>query len=221
MTVFNVSAETIKPPVVVNDDGTTTVNQPPTERGDFLPPDLVDLAKFDPRLKLDIRYATTNNFAGEQVYGEPRAFLQKPAAEALKRVHDGLREKGFGLVIYDGYRPWSVTKKFWDITAQEQKEFVANPAYGSRHNRGCAVDLGLIDLKTSAPAEMPTDYDEFTPRAYPTYEGGTELSRRNRDILRRAMEAEGFKVYKSEWWHFDFQGWEKYRIMDVGFGEIQ
>lgn len=193
---------------------------PPTETGDFLPPDLVDLASFDPRLRLDIRYATTANFTGIQVYPEPRAYLQRPAAEALKRIHDRLIPQGFGLIIYDGYRPWSVTKLFWDVTPPEQREFVADPARGSRHNRGCAVDLTLLDLQTNLPAEMPTDYDEFTHRAYPAYDGGTALSRQNREILRRAMEADGYAMYAYEWWHFDFQGWERYRIMDVGFSEI-
>lgn len=210
-------AETIPPAIVINDDGTTTVNQPPVETGEFYKPDLVDLARFDPRFILDIRYATTNNFTGEQMYPEARALLQRPAAEALKRAHDRLRVQGYGMIIYDAYRPWSVTKKFWDVTSQDKKEFVADPARGSRHNRGCAVDISLYDIKTSQPVAMPTDYDEFTERAYPTYAGGTEESRRHREILRAAMEAEGYKVYVSEWWHFDFPGFEKYRIMDLPF----
>lgn len=192
----------------------------PFETGDFLPSDLVDLASYDPRLRLDIRYATPANFTGMQVYPEPRAFLQRPAAEALRRIHDGLLAEGFGLIIYDGYRPWSVTSLFWDVTPAHQKEFVADPARGSRHNRGCAVDLTLLDINTGLPAEMPTDYDEFTHRSYPSYDGGTELSRQNREVLRRAMEAEGFSMYAYEWWHFDFQGWERYRIMDIPFAEI-
>lgn len=216
------SAQTdvIRPEVVTQDDGTTTVLQPPLEQGNMLKPDLVELDKFDPRVILDVRYATTNNFAKEQVYPEPRAFLQRPAAEAMKRAHDKLREQGYGLIVYDAYRPWSVTKKFWDITPQDKKEFVADPAIGSRHNRGCAVDVSLYDIKTSKPVEMPTDYDEFTERAYPTYSGGSEASRKHRDILRAAMESEGFKVYPAEWWHFDFKGFERYPIMDIGFDEV-
>lgn len=215
------TGQIVPPPTVTADNRTTTALEPPRETGDFLPPDLVDLAQFDPRIKLDVRYATKNNFAGEQVYPEPRVFLQRPAAEALKRVQDDLQNKGFGLLVYDGYRPWSVTRRFWDITPPEKREFVADPAKGSRHNRGCAVDLSMVDIKTSAPVEMPTDYDEFTERAYPSYAGGTEQSRKNRDILRRAMEAHGFKVYPSEWWHFDYPGWEKYRIMDIPFSAIE
>ena len=218
---FVATADVQPPPVVVNDDGTTTVERPPVESGDFLKPDLVDLHKFDPRVMLDIRYATADNFAKQQVYKEPRAFLQRPAAEALRRAHDRLQAQGYGLIVYDAYRPWSVTKIFWDITPQSQKDFVADPAKGSRHNRGCAVDISLYDLKTSKPVEMPTDYDEFTDRAYPTYAGGTEAGRKHREILRAALEAENFKVYAFEWWHFDFQGWERYPIMNVGFGEIE
>ncbi len=214
-------AKVHRPPVVVNDDGTTTVNQPPVETGDFLKPDLVELVDHDPRYILDVRYATTNNFAGEQVYPEPRAFLQRPAAEALKRAHERVRAQGYGVIVYDAYRPWSVTKKFWDITPQDKKEFVADPASGSRHNRGCAVDISLYDLKTSKPVEMPTEYDEFTERAYPSYAGGSEESRKHREILRAAMEAEGFKVYPAEWWHFDFQGWERYPIMNLSFEELE
>ena len=207
------------PPVIVNDDGTTTVERPPVETGDYHQPDLVELNRFDPRLIMDIRYATPDNFARRQVYPSARAFLQRPAAEALKRAHDVLQAQGYGMIIYDGYRPWSVTKIFWDITPQSQKDFVADPARGSKHNRGCAVDLSLYDLKTSRPVEMPTDFDEFTERAYPTYSGGTEASRRHRQILRQAMESAGFKNYEYEWWHFDFPGYEKYRIMNVSFEE--
>ncbi len=218
---FAVRAGVTQPAIVVNDDGTTTVNAPPVETGEFYKSDLVDLAAFDPRVLLDIRYATTNNFTGEKVYSEGRAFLQRPAAEALKRAHDRLQAQGFGLIIYDAYRPWSVTKIFWDITSQDKKEFVADPARGSRHNRGCAVDISLYDVATSRPVAMPTEYDEFTERAYPTYPGGTDESRRHREILRGAMEAQGFKIYPSEWWHYDFPGFEKYRIMNLPFSEIK
>jgi len=215
----NAAAAVEQPPIIVNDDGTTTVNQPPRETGEFRRPDLVELVRFDPRLVLDIRYATTNNFTGEQVYPQARAFLQRPAAEALKRANDHLHAQGYGIAVYDGYRPWSVTKKFWDITPQEKKDFVADPASGSRHNRGCAVDITLVDLKTSQPVEMPTDYDEFTKRAYPTYSGGTEASRKHREILRAAMEAEDFLVYPYEWWHFDYKDFKKYPIMNLTFEE--
>lgn len=207
--------------VVILDNGSTSVNSRPHESGPFKRTDLVELKRMDPNLVLDIRYATANNFSGRPMYREARAFLQRPAAEALKRVHRRLRGQGYGLIVYDGYRPWSVTKHFWDITPEEKKEFVADPALGSRHNRGCAVDLSLLDLATSRPVEMPTDYDDFTSRSYPGYAGGTERSRRNRDLLRKAMEAEGFSVYPTEWWHFDYRGWQRYPILDVPFDRVR
>ena len=195
--------------------------RPPQERGDFKESDLVELIKLDPTFKLDIRYATDNNFVGRPVYTEARAFLQRPAALKLVEVSKELKPLGYGLMIFDGYRPWQVTKTFWDITSEENKKFVANPKNGSRHNRGCAVDLTLYDLATGKEIEMTGYYDEMTDRSYPDYAGGTEEQRHMRDLLRGKMEAHGFKVYEYEWWHFDFQGWENYRIGNIPFSEIE
>lgn len=193
--------------------------KPPVERGPFRKPDLVELIKLDPTLRLDIRYSSSNNFLGRPVYTEARAFLQRPAALALMRVNLKLRRKGFGLVIFDGYRPWSVTKIFWDATPEEKRDYVADPRKGSRHNRGCAVDLTLFDLKTGQEVKMPSDFDDFSERAHPDYQGGTPEERRNRDLLRAAMEAEGFTVYENEWWHFDYKDWKKYAILNISFRE--
>lgn len=196
------------------------VPRPPQEEGDFLPNDLVELAKLDATIKLDVRYATANNFAGQVFYKEGRAFLQRPAAEALVRAHRKLRKQGFGLMIHDGYRPWQVTRMFWDMTPVEKRAFVADPSQGSRHNRGCAIDLTLYHLKSGLAAGMPSGYDEMSERAHPNYSGGTPQQRRNRDLLRKAMEAEGFTVYENEWWHFDYKDWRRYRINDVAFDQI-
>jgi D-alanyl-D-alanine dipeptidase len=193
----------------------------PKEKGNFRKPELVELVKLDPTIKLDIRYAASNNFLGRPVYKEARAFLQRPAAEALARANRKLREKGYGLLVFDGYRPWSVTKLFWDSTPQDKKQFVANPSQGSRHNRGCAVDLTLYDLRTGEEVEMPSAYDEFSDRAYPNYSGGTQEQRRMREMLREAMEAEGFTVYEFEWWHYDYKDWKKYPIIDISFDQIK
>jgi D-alanyl-D-alanine dipeptidase len=195
--------------------------QPPVERREFLRPDLVELVKIDPTIKLDIRYATNRNFLSTPVYEEARAFMQRPAAEAVARASQKLHEKGFGLMIYDAYRPWYVTKIFWDATPPENHKFVADPAEGSRHNRGCAVDLTLYDLKTGEAVPMTGLYDEMSERSYPNYKGGTEEERRNRETLRSAMEAEGFTVYEYEWWHFDFKGYEKYPILNLKFSELE
>lgn len=195
-------------------------SRPPVEAGPFKTPDLVEIVRVDPTVKLDVRYATANNFLGRPVYRQARAFLQREAADALARASARLREQGYGVVVFDGYRPWSVTKIFWDETPVEKRDFVADPAKGSRHNRGCAVDLTLYDLKTGAQVEMPSGYDEFTERAAPDYGGGTAESRRLRDLLRAAMEAEGFTVYEHEWWHFDYRSWREYPILDVPFEEV-
>ena len=195
--------------------------RPPKEGGNFLESDLVELTRLDSTFRLDVRYATTNNFMGEQFYSQARAFLQRPAARALLRVQQALRKRGYSLLIHDAYRPWYVTKMFWDATPQAQREFVADPAKGSRHNRGCAVDLSLFDLETGRPVEMVSGYDEFSHRAYPGYAGGTSLQRWYRALLRREMEAEGFKVFESEWWHFDFRDWRKYQIGTATFEELR
>lgn len=192
----------------------------PREKGNFRKPELIELIKLDPTFKLDIRYAKSNNFLGRPVYDQPRAFLQRPAAQALARANRKLREKGYGLLIFDGYRPWAVTKLFWDSTPQEKKRFVADPSQGSRHNRGCAVDLTLFDLRSGEEVEMPSGYDEMTDRAYPNYPGGTQEQRRMREMLRDAMESEGFTVYEFEWWHFDYKDWKQYTILDISFDQI-
>jgi D-alanyl-D-alanine dipeptidase len=193
---------------------------PPEEEGDFRLSDLAELGVLDSTIVLDIRYATTNNFMGEVFYSEPKAFLQRPAAEALVRAHHWLGERGYGLLIHDGYRPWYVTKMFWDATPEELRIFVANPANGSRHNRGCAVDLTLYDLETGSPVTMTGGYDEMSPRSYPDYPGGTARQRWHRELLREAMEAQGFTVYEAEWWHFDYQDWSSYRIGNERFEEL-
>jgi D-alanyl-D-alanine dipeptidase len=193
---------------------------PPHEAGPFRAPDLVELQSLEPAIRLDIRYATANNFAGRAVYTEARAFMQRPAAEALVRAHRALKDTGFGLLVFDGYRPWQVTKLFWDITPPSRREFVADPAKGSKHNRGCAVDLSLYDLSTGGEVAMPSEYDEMSPRAYPTYDGGTAQARARRDLLRAAMEREGFAVESNEWWHFNYKDWTEYAILDIPFREI-
>jgi D-alanyl-D-alanine dipeptidase len=194
--------------------------QPPREQGRFRTPELVELVKLDPTIKLDIRYATTNDFLGTPVYTQARAFLQRPAAEALVRAHQELKAQGYGLIIHDGYRPWYVTEIFWTATPDDKKIFVANPATGSNHNRGCAVDLSLYDLQTGKEVKMPSGYDEMTERAYADYAGGTAEERARRVLLRRAMEEQGFKVNPTEWWHFDYKDWKEYPIQNVKFEDL-
>jgi CubicO group peptidase (beta-lactamase class C family)/D-alanyl-D-alanine dipeptidase len=196
--------------------------QPPVENlQDRRQSELVDLAPLDRTIKLDIRYASDNNFMGSVFYKQARAFMQKPAAEAVVRVHKRLKQRGLGLLIHDAYRPWHVTKMFWDATPEKFKNFVANPKNGSRHNRGFAVDITLYDLKSGKPIQMVAGYDEFSTRAFPLYPGGTSLQRWYRDLLRHEMEQEGFTVYEYEWWHFDFKDWKRYPIQNLTFEEVE
>ena len=180
---------------------------------------MIELTELSNTIKLDIRYDTANNFVGRPVYTEARAFLQRAAAAAVVRVHEKLREQGLGLVIFDGYRPWTITKLFWEVVSEDKRKFVADPAKGSKHNRGCAVDLSIYNLRSGKLIDMPSDFDEFTERASPNYTGGTEKERANRDLLRSLMEAEGFSVNPNEWWHFDYKDWEKYAIYDISFAD--
>ena len=192
----------------------------PAQPEALLPPDLVDLRGLPAAIHFDIRYATANNFMAAPLYSKAGAFAQRPVAEALMEAHRWLAQFGYGLLIHDAYRPWKVTKMFWEATPNNLRIFVADPQVGSRHNRGCAVDLTLFERKTGKPIEMVGGYDEMSDRSYPDYPGGTSLQRWHRDLLRREMEAEGFTVYSAEWWHFDYKDWRKYPIGNQSFEEI-
>ncbi|HYW50238.1 MAG TPA: M15 family metallopeptidase, partial [Gemmatimonadaceae bacterium] len=199
---------------------TALAAMPPAEQGNFRASHLLELTTLDSTIHLDIRYASDRNFLSSPMYTQSRAFLQKPAAEALVRAHRTLARQGYGLLIHDGYRPWYVTKMFWDGTPADKHDFVADPASGSRHNRGAAVDLTLYDLRTGDPAVMTGGYDEMSDRSYPQYPGGTSRQRALREILRAAMEAEGFRVFDAEWWHFDYKDWRQYRIGNQRFEDL-
>jgi len=180
---------------------------------------LVDLEKFIPGVVLDIRYATTNNFTGEQIYDQPKAYARKPVAEALKSVQADLNNKGLGIKIFDAYRPYRATVKFYEVYGDTT--YVASPYRGSRHNRGCAIDMTLIDLQTGVELKMPTGYDAFTKQAWPSTPIADPETRKNREVLISAMEKHGFRVNSSEWWHFDFQGWKKYEVLDIDFERLE
>ncbi len=193
---------------------------PPPQPAGLRKPELVEVVTLDSTIKLDIRYASTNNFMSTPFYSQARAFMQRPAAEAVVRANKALKAHGYGIIIHDGYRPWYVTKMFWDGTPADKHDFVANPVPGSRHNRGCAVDLSLYDLKTGEEVQMPSGYDEMSDRSYPDYKGGTPEETQRRDLLRKTMEAQGFTVEPHEWWHFDYKDWEKYPVMNVPFEKL-
>ena len=182
--------------------------------------ELVELVKLDPSIKPDIRYATKNNFLKRPVYKLAKVYLQEPVAESLIRVNQSLKKDGYGLFVFDGYRPWSVTKLFWDEIEAEKRSFVADPKIGSNHNRGCAVDLTLYDLKDGKEVKMPTEYDTFSEDAYPTSHFGTKEERKMRDFLINQMEKHDFTVHPNEWWHYDHRDCNKYEILDVPFENI-
>ncbi len=179
---------------------------------------LVEIKKYIPGIALDIRYATTNNFTHHQMYPQAKAFARLPVVLALQQVEVELAKKGLGLKIYDAYRPYSVTVKFYQLVSDTN--FVADPRKGSKHNRGCAIDLSLIDLKTLKELDMPTGFDSFSKKAAAAYSDLPKNEITNRDLLKQVMEAHGFKQLKTEWWHFDFNGWKNYELLDVPFSQI-
>ncbi len=180
---------------------------------------LVKIESYVPDVVLDIRYATANNFTGIKIYNKPMAFTRLPVAMALKKVQLALKKNGLGLKIYDAYRPYSATVKFYEV--YHDTTYVASPYTGSRHNRGAAVDVSIVNLKTGKELEMPTPFDDFTEKAHPDYQNLSKVAIQNRQILMDVMQDNGFTVYPSEWWHYDFKGWEKFDIMDLPFEKIE
>lgn len=181
--------------------------------------ELINLAVAIPGIILDIRYATANNFTGEVIYNLPRAYARKPVAEALKKAQEEFSKHGVGIKVYDAYRPYSATVKFYEV--YRDTTYVASPYKGSRHNRGCAIDMTLVDLKTGEELKMPTEYDSFKKEAWPTAPVKDPLIKKNRDLIIAVMHKHGFKVNASEWWHFDFNGWQRFEVMDIDFEELE
>lgn len=200
---------------------TYTVPAEEEPEGGWLDDDLVDVLEVDETLKLDVRYATADNFMGVAVYDVAAAVLQRPVAEDLARCNAELKQRGHGIVVFDGYRPYYLTVAMYLATpAPLRDQFLAKPARGSIHNRGAAVDIGLYHLESGQIAEMPSGFDEFTDRAAWDYAGGPIESRERRDLLIRIMHDHGFRVYKQEWWHFNHPDARKYRIGNVALGEL-
>jgi len=182
--------------------------------------ELAHLEEIEKTLSFDVRYARADNFIGRAVYSQPRAFLLRHVAEDLLNVHWSLKPLGYGLLIFDGYRPWSVTKLFWDESSEHNRQFLADPKTGSSHNRGCAVDLSMFSLKTGKAVEMPSDFDEMNEKAYTEYAGGAPESRKLRDLLQKTMKENGFTGIKNEWWHFNHVSNANWPVMNFTFEEI-
>lgn len=180
--------------------------------------ELVEIKKAIPGIILDIRYATKNNFMKQVMYGQAKAFARKPVVASLKKIQEELAQKGLGLKIFDGYRPYAVTVAFYQKASD--KRFVANPAKGSKHNRGCAVDLTIVNLKTGKDILMATPYDSFSAAAAADYEKVSPEVKKNRDFLIAIMAKYKLNVLKNEWWHYDFAGWHNYDLMDIPFEKL-
>lgn len=181
--------------------------------------ELVNLEEFIPGIILDIRYATTNNFTGEKIYNLARAYSRKSVAQALKKAQEEFGKSGVGIKIFDAYRPYKATVKFYEV--YRDTTYVASPYRGSRHNRGCAIDMTIVDLKTGKELQMPTEFDSFKKEAWPKTPVKDPVIKKNRDLIISVMERNGFKVNASEWWHFDFVGWQKYEVMDIDYEELE
>lgn len=177
------------------------------------PEDLVEVQQIIPGVVLDIRYATTNNFTGKKLYPFAGCYLRRAAAEKLAAVQAELQPLGYGLKIYDGYRPLSVQHLMWEVFPQPG--YVADPKKGSRHNRGAAVDVTLIRLADGAELPMPTPYDDFTPRAHRDFMDLPAAAIQNRALLERVMTRHGFIGLPTEWWHFDAVNWRDYPLLDI------
>lgn len=177
------------------------------------PEDLVDVQKFVPDVVLDIRYATTNNFTGQRLYPFAQCYLRRATAEKLAAAQAELKPLGYGLKIYDGYRPLSVQRKMWEVFPQPG--YVADPKKGSRHNRGAAVDVTLIRLADGGELPMPTPYDDFTRRAHRDFMELPADVIQNRELLERVLTKHGFVGLATEWWHFDDRDWRDYPLLDI------
>ncbi len=181
--------------------------------------ELINLEIYIPNLILDIRYATTINFTGEKIYNLSKAYARKPVAEALQQAQAEFKKHGVGIKVFDAYRPYAATVKFYEV--YHDTTYVASPYRGSRHNRGCAIDMTIVDLNTGKDLPMPTEYDSFRKEAWPTTPVKDPIIKKNRDLIISIMQKHGFKVNSSEWWHFDFIGWQKFDVMDISFEELE
>lgn len=178
---------------------------------------LIDIHTLSPDIVLDIRYATRRNFTHEQLYSQPRCLLRSTVAKRLAQVQADLRQIGLGLKVYDCYRPLSVQKRMWELVPDDR--YVANPTQGSRHNRGAAVDLTLVDTDGNE-LEMPSKFDDFSNSASANSKSLSPTARHNRQLLEKFMRKHGFTPIETEWWHFDAVDWQKFEIADVPFESV-
>lgn len=182
---------------------------------------MLELKRLIPTIIYDLRYASLNNFMKRLMYpaGTNITFLRVPAANALAQVQSELNQKGLGLKIFDAYRPYSVTVKFWELVKDER--YVANPSKGSGHNRGTTVDVTIINLQTKRELNMGTDFDNFSDTAHHGFTHLPEDILQNRILLKTTMERHGFKPYNDEWWHYSFFDGKLHEILDIDFKKLK
>lgn len=182
---------------------------------------MVELKSLIPHIRYDLRYATANNFMHRRMYTPPpqHTFLRAPAAHALTAVQQELNNQGYGLKIFDAYRPYSVTVSFWELVKDER--YVANPSKGSGHNRGLAVDLTVIDLKTGKELDMGTGFDNFTDSAHQNFTALPETVLKNRQLLKTTMQKHGFAPLETEWWHYYWPNDKDYEVLDIPFALLR
>jgi D-alanyl-D-alanine dipeptidase len=181
---------------------------------------MIELKSLLPDIVYDLRYATANNFTHQKLYPDGRrTFLRLPVAIALKNVQRELNTKGFGLKIFDAYRPYSVTQKMWNLIQDER--YVANPANGSGHNRGLAVDLTITNLQDSSELDMGTGFDNFSDSAHHAFKNLSETVLQNRMLLKQTMEKYGFRALDTEWWHYSWPNDRNYEVLDIDFKKLK
>jgi D-alanyl-D-alanine dipeptidase len=182
---------------------------------------MIELKRVLPGLEYDLRYASTNNFMHRQMYSPAPTytFLRLPAARALEKAQEELAATGLGLKIFDAYRPYSVTVLFWELVKDER--YVANPAKGSGHNKGIAVDLTLIRLSDKTELPMGTGFDNFSDTAHHSFTALPEEEVKNRRLLRSTMEKYGFKALETEWWHYYLPEGTRFELLDLPFRKLQ
>jgi len=180
---------------------------------------LIDLEEHIPGVVMDIRYAGTDNFTGTKIYSAPKAYLRKEAADSLLKIQQELNRDGLGIKVYDAYRPYSATLYFYEV--YPDTTFVAAPWKGSIHNRGCAIDLTIVNTKTGDELVMPTPFDEFSEAASHDYIPTDSIALANREKLLRIMERYGFEKYSHEWWHYNFHKREGMGLLNISFEELE
>ncbi|TGM72221.1 D-alanyl-D-alanine dipeptidase [Leptospira mtsangambouensis] len=181
--------------------------------------ELINLEKNIPEILLDIRYATPNNFTKQVIYKEAKAYARKPVAEALRKANLEFMQLGYSIKIFDAYRPYRATVKFFEIVGDTR--YVASPKNGSRHNKGCAIDLTLVDTKTKRELPMPTEYDSFRKEAWSEAPVSDPEILKNRTMLIQVLSQYGFRVNKTEWWHYDFLECSGFEVLDIPFEELE